>query len=66
MSEVLCKRGHKMYLMTPDYGRGSEWVCYTCDPYGKREIRTDKAAREYSDSARSTSRQNAALITSKP
>lgn len=28
--------GGKAYLVTPDYGNGSEWECYQCNPYGRR------------------------------
>jgi hypothetical protein len=26
----------RVFLVTPDYGRGSEWECYQCHPYGRR------------------------------
>lgn len=51
-----CPKGHEMYLTSPDYGRGSEWTCYSCNVYGQRFIRRDAKAREESEAARSVSR----------
>jgi hypothetical protein len=28
----------RVFLITPDYGRGSEWACYQCNVYGARFI----------------------------
>jgi hypothetical protein len=59
-----CPRGHEAHLSSPDYGRGSEWVCYTCDVYGLRfSSHTPgvdaEQARSESDASRAASRANA-------
>lgn len=59
-----CPKDHDAYLRSPDYGRGSEWVCYTCDVYGHvfsshtPGVDADQALRE-SNEARGASRANA-------
>lgn len=55
-----CPSGHEgVHMKSPDYGRGSEWVCYQCDSYGRRWVDTSEEARAASEAGRARSRANA-------
>jgi ssDNA-binding Zn-finger/Zn-ribbon topoisomerase 1 len=51
--------GSEMSLKSPDYGRGSEWACYGCSPYGAR-----RSSRSFSEEdARQADTEQAASKT---
>jgi hypothetical protein len=61
-----CPNGHEMHLSSPDYGRGSEFKCYSCNVYGARYVDSSPEARAESDASRALSRANAkALLPAK-
>lgn len=56
-----CKSAN-VELRSPDYGQGAEYVCYGCDPYGRRFISSSKEAKQESTDSRQQSRENAQRI----
>jgi hypothetical protein len=44
--------GTSVQMKSPDYGRGAEFACYRCDPYGARFVSNSDEARRASDASR--------------
>jgi hypothetical protein len=57
--------GNECVLNSPDYGRGSEWKCYHCDPYGRRFISNSPEGTKSAAYARAGVDINAVLKSGK-